>query len=106
MIRHIVLLDLPTGYDSAKLQSIMMGLSGLQSKIAGFVGFTQGINRDFEQMSTRYDYGFICDFADEATSQTYLSDPDHQALGAQLVRFCNGGADGIMVIDLDGGSDQ
>lgn len=106
MIRHIVLLDLPRGYDSAALEVLMAGLSGLQSKIAGFVGFNHGINRDFEQMSTRYAYGFICDFADQATSQAYLSDPEHQALGAQLAGLCNGGVDGIMVIDLDLGADQ
>lgn len=101
MIKHIVLLDLPGDYDSTALGAIMDGLNGLRQKIAGFTHFEHGPNRDFEAMSENCAYGFICHFADEDTSQAYIVDPDHRALGQRLVDLCKGGVDGISVIDLE-----
>ena len=101
MIKHIVLLDLPAAYDQKELQSIMGGLEDLRAKLDGFTGFAHGPNLDFEGMSPRSSYGFICDFQTEVTSRAYIIDPDHSALGARLVALCNGGVNGITVVDLD-----
>lgn len=101
MIRHIVLLDLVAGYDPAELAAVMAGLDGLRATIEGFTHFMHGPNRDFEAMSPRVGYGFICHFADEDVSQAYLANPDHKALGARLVPLCTGGVAGITVVDLD-----
>ena len=101
MIRHVVLLDLPEGHDSAELAAIMQGLAALQHDIDGFKSFAHGPNRDFEKMSPDCSYAFTCDFADEGTSLAYLENAKHKALGARLVALCNGGAKGITVIDMD-----
>lgn len=98
MIQHIVMLALKDGYDAAELQAVMAGLGALD--LPGFHGFSHGPNRDLEQKTPDYPYGFICTFADEASLRTYAADPVHQALGARLVALC-GGVAGIIVIDLE-----
>ncbi|WP_439155803.1 Dabb family protein [Yoonia sp.] len=104
MIQHIVLCDLPPDHDRQELAAVMDGLRGLQDKLPGFIGFAAGPNRDFENMSPGHDYGFVCQFADVATAQAYLVDPDHQALGARLVALCADGVNGLTVIDLETGA--
>ena len=101
MIRHIVLLDLPDDYDGAELRDIMQQLKALVGHLPGFTNFTHGPNRDFEQKSARFPYGFIGTFADAQALCTYAKDAAHSALGGRLVAMCRGGADGIMVIDLE-----
>lgn len=101
MIKHIVLLDLPAAYDRSELASIMSGLNALRAKLDGFSQFEHGPNRDFEGMSPKAAYGFICHFENEDTSRAYIVNPDHNALGQRLVALCNGGVDGITVVDLD-----
>lgn len=98
MIQHIVMLSPTDGYDKSELADVMQGLSAL--RISGFQGFTHGPNRDLENSTSDYPYGFICTFTDVAALRTYAGNVDHQALGARLVALCGGG-DGIMVIDLE-----
>lgn len=99
VIKHIVLLRLLPDYHAAELADVMAGLARL--KIAGFQGFAHGPNLDVEKKSTDYPYGFICNFADLDALHHYAADPAHKALGQRLVALCSGGADGIMVADLD-----
>jgi len=101
MIRHIVILELIPNHDVSELAEVMAELNALVGKIEGFTKFEHGPNRDLEEKSQAYPYGFICTFDDEASLQTYANDPRHQALGARLVAMCKGGGDGIMVMDLD-----
>lgn len=101
MIRHIVLLDLPDDHDTDELLDIMDQLATLVDHLPGFTGFEHGPNRDFEQKSARYPYGFIGTFTDAKALETYAKDAQHSALGARLVAMCRDGADGIMVIDLE-----
>lgn len=99
MIKHIVMLNLRPEHDAAELAAVMAGLDALEIK--GFSGFSHGPNRDIENKSPDYPYGFICNFTDLGGLRRYVSDPAHSALGARLVALCEGGADGIMVMDLD-----
>jgi len=101
MIRHIVMLELNPDHDKREFAEVMTDLSALTTKIEGFTQFEHGPNRDLENKSQAYPYGFICTFDDEASLHAYAGNPEHQALGARLVAMCRGGADGIMVVDLD-----
>lgn len=101
MIRHIVMLELAADAQADELAAVMDGLAALSSDIPGWIGFAHGPNRDFEGKSARYPYGFTCDFTDADALHRYAGDARHQALGARLVGLCEGGAAGIMVIDLD-----
>ena len=98
MIRHVVMLGLEEGYDPVELIAVMSGLAALD--LPGFTAFDHGPNRDLEQKTPAYPYGFICTFDDVAALQAYATDPGHQALGARLVALC-GGAEQIMVMDLE-----
>ncbi len=104
MIRHIVLLALTPDHDAGELADIMQQLAALVRHLPGFTDFEHGPNRDFENKSAQYSYGFIGTFADADALNTYANDAQHSALGARLVALCQGGADGIMVIDLDMGA--
>ena len=101
MIQHVVLLALEPGHDPAELSEIMQGLEALTAEIAGFTGFQHGPNKDFEGKSPGFPYGFICGFDSAEALHAYAMHPTHQALGARLVALCTGGADGIMVADLE-----
>lgn len=101
MIRHIVMLNLLSDYDPTELSAVMDGLARLGEVLPGFVGFEHGPNRDFENKSADYPYVFMCTFESAADVEVYANDPKHQALGGRLVAMCNGGADGIMVVDIE-----
>ncbi|MDX8354062.1 Dabb family protein [Cognatiyoonia sp. IB215182] len=101
MIRHIVLLNLKDDHDAAELEAILDQLAALVGVLPGFSAFEHGPNRDLEAKSQNYPYGFIGTFEDTDALQTYAGDARHSALGARLVDLCVGGADGIMVIDLE-----
>lgn len=99
MIRHIVLLAIPPDHDPDELHAIMHELAAMADHLPGFDNFEHGPNRDFEDRSARYPYGFIGTFTDADALQTYAQDARHSALGQRLVEMC--GDDGIMVIDLE-----
>lgn len=101
MIRHCVMLSLRPDHDAAALADILRGLATLCDRLSGASGFKAGPNRDFEDKSRAYSTGFTIDFNDEAALRRYAENPDHHALGVRLVAQCRGGADGIMVFDLE-----
>lgn len=101
MIRHVVMLALKPDEMPANVQDVMKSLDELRPQIAGFVDFEHGPNRDIENKSPDYPYGFVCTFEDVGALRSYADNADHKMLGARLVAMCNGGADGIMVMDLD-----
>ncbi|MEL6599166.1 MAG: Dabb family protein [Pseudomonadota bacterium] len=76
------------------LARFAQGLSGVQS-------VEVGPNRDFEGKSEGFGHGFIIRFRDRAALEAYAVDPTHVALGGRLCALCVGGADGIMVFDLE-----
>ena len=101
MIRHCVMLRLRDKADRRELTAIIKGLADLVERLDGCSGFYAGPNLDFEDKSGDYPYGFTLDARDEAALAAYAVDPDHVALGARLVDLCEGGAEGIVVFDLE-----
>lgn len=101
MLYHLVMLE-PEG-DGAMdtIRDAMAILEALPAQIEGFTEFRHGPNRDFEQKSERYPYGFLCTFTDNAALDAYVANPDHQRAGGMLVASCKNGADGIFVVDLE-----
>ncbi len=99
MIKHVVMLNLRADHDPAELADTMAGFDGLE--LSGFTDFTHGPNRDLENKTPNHPYGFICTFKNFDALQRYQADQKHKRLGARLKDMCNGGADGIMVMDLE-----
>ncbi|UWQ95432.1 Dabb family protein [Rhodobacteraceae bacterium M385] len=101
MLYHLVMLE-PDGPGAMpQIEQAMAILNTLSAQLSGFTEFRHGPNRDFEQKSERYPYGFLCTFTDKAALDAYTANPDHQRAGAMLVASCKNGADGIFVVDLE-----
>jgi hypothetical protein len=100
MIRHCVMLNLQDDAQE-KLLPVLEGLAALVDTLEGCSGFLAGVNRDFESKSPNHAFGFMFDAEDETALNTYAEHPRHKQLGATLVSLCKGGADGILVFDIE-----
>jgi Stress responsive A/B Barrel Domain len=98
MIRHVVLLKLRNASESPQ---IFAALKSLQSQISGIVDIRCGIDCSPEGLQRGYAHGFTVDFADAAARDAYLPHPAHQKVGAMIVAACEGGVDGILVLDWE-----
>ena len=101
MIRHIVLTKFQPGTPEDKIAGIYQGLADLTETLPGALGFKGGRSESPEQIERGYMHGFTVDFDDWNALQTYADNPDHKALGAQLVENAVGGIDGILVLDIN-----
>lgn len=101
MIRHIVLTKFKSQTTEGKITEIYAGLSKLTEKLSGAHNFTGGRSVSPEQIERGYMHGFVIDFDSRADLKTYAEQPEHLALGAQLVENAIGAIDGILVVDLD-----
>lgn len=101
MIRHCVMLRLRPDHDPRERAAVFAGLRDVAGRIEGCTEFLAGPNRDYENKSPEYPFGFTMDFATLENLATYAADAEHVALGARLVNLCTGGAEGILVYDLD-----
>lgn len=95
------MLRLGASADISDVQAVMQGIAGVVARLPGLDGFHAGANRDYEQKSAGFTWGFTLDASDAAALRVYASDAEHKLLGAALVTLCDGGADGIMVFDLE-----
>jgi hypothetical protein len=70
--------------------------------LPGILAVQVGANVSPEEgMDKGFSDGFIVDFADAASRDAYLVDEQHKAAGGQLVAASKGGADGILVYDME-----
>lgn len=101
MIRHIVALRFRAEVDQATRSALMAALGALRGHLPGILDFGHSPNVSPEKDVTHgFEQVFWFDFSDQLARDTYLGDPAHQAIGAQLVAGCVGGVDGIQVLDV------
>jgi hypothetical protein len=101
MIRHIVLTKFKPEVPEARVAEIYGGLEKLTERLAGAHGFTGGRSESPEQIERGYMHGFVIDFDSWDALKTYANHPEHRALGSDLVANAAGGAEGILVLDID-----
>lgn len=101
MIIHCVFLHLDHPDREKDCLSVMAALGALKSEVDGMVNFASGPNRDFEHKTPDHTFGFVITFQDRAAHLAYERHPRHVELGGQLVAMCRGGADGILVYDIE-----
>jgi hypothetical protein len=101
MIRHIVMTKFKPDVAEDKIRGIYDGLSALTEKLPGAANSTGGRSESPEQIERGYMHGFVIDFDSWDALQTYADNPEHKALGGQLVANAVGGIEGILVLDLD-----
>ena len=102
MIRHIVALNFIDGTTPEVKQTLYNDLAALDQKINGIIDFQARENVSVEEPVIHgFRDLFWFDFRDIEVRDAYLADPDHQAIGARLVAQCEGGIDGILVMDVE-----
>ncbi|MQQ10144.1 Dabb family protein [Epibacterium sp. SM1979] len=100
MILHCVFCNFKDDVPARDRTAILHQLEQFCGTLDGVFGFEHGPNLDFEQKSPAYDAGFVIRFENVAALHAYAKHPDHVVLGTRLCSLCNGGADGLMVFDL------
>lgn len=101
MILHTVFCAIKSDVSADDLDAVKSQLAALSICCDGFLSFEFGPNIDLERKSQGYSHGFLVRFEDRKALKQYAVHPDHQAAGAALVALCEGGADGILVFDLE-----
>lgn len=102
MIRHFVLLRFRDDVSQETKVSIYQELDALRGHIPGIRHFQAGPNMSIEHDLIRgFHDAFWFDFEDAGVRDIYLADGAHQAVGARIVAHTVGGADGVIVVDMD-----
>ncbi|CUH77763.1 Stress responsive A/B Barrel Domain protein [Tritonibacter multivorans] len=101
MILHCVFCNFSDAATAAQRQAILSELRDFAMSLRRCLSAEFGPNRDFEQKTQGYSHGFVLRFRDADALAEYAEHPTHRALGARLCALCTGGADGILVYDLE-----
>lgn len=101
MIRHIVLTKFKPGTPEDRIARIYAGLAAVVATMPGAGNFAGGRSDSPERIERGYMHGFTVDFDDWDALRAYTDNPEHKALGAQLVETAQGGIDGILVLDIE-----
>lgn len=102
MIRHCVFLKFKAEISGTEKQALYSELKALGAILPGIVKFDAKANSSPEiGMDKGFSDGFIIDFDTPESRDIYLDAPEHKAVGAKLVAASQGGADGILVYDME-----
>lgn len=102
MIRHCVFLKFKPEVTDAEKQKLYDELEALDGILPGILKFDAKANSSPEiGMDKGFSDGFIIDFDTAKSRDIYLDAPEHKAVGAKLVAASQGGADGILVYDME-----
>ena len=105
MIRHCVFIRFRPEISETEKAALFAAIAALRPRVPGFLAAHIGRNVSPETgMDKGYADGLIVDFADAAARDAYLVDPEHRKTGAKLVAAAVGGAEGILVYDLEVGA--
>ena len=99
-VRHIVLCQMKPGVPEAEIDTLWAELEALRAAVAGMGPVRAGPNHSPEDAGRGYTHAFTIDFESAAARDAYLVHPAHIAAGARLAQMCEGGAQGICVLDI------
>ena len=102
MIRHFVMLRFRANVSREEKQALYAALDGLRGHLSGALAFQAVDNVAVEHDLVRGNKdAFWFDFTDAEARDAYLVDAEHQAVGARLVEYLDGGVDGVTVFDME-----
>jgi hypothetical protein len=101
MIRHAVLLKVRSDFTASEISDVFTALKNPKSEIPGIISISTGKDNSPEGIQRGHTHGFTVDFDSAASRDAYLPHPAHQNVGARIVAICEGGVDGITVVDWD-----
>ncbi|MEM9707997.1 MAG: Dabb family protein [Pseudomonadota bacterium] len=102
MIQHIVLCRFREDVSSSEIAAIWQELDRLRDVIPGMGRATFGENTSPEALGRGHGHGFVIEFDTAMARDAYLVHPKHKVAGSRLVAACEGGVDGITVVDIGG----
>lgn len=100
-VAHVVLVRFRPDVAKPEIESVFKDLEKLRDTIPGITRIRTGTNSSPEGMGHGYNHLFIVDFINAAARDAYLEDQRHVAVGRRLLSLADGGADGLIVVDLD-----
>jgi hypothetical protein len=100
MIRHIVLLQIPSHVPDAEITSMIRQLETTALAVPGMMAFCGGAKRPGSGMSQGFTHAVNIDFIDEAARDIYLSELDYDRLGIRLSDMTEGGLGGILIMNI------
>ena len=103
MLAPCVFLNFSDLHDTDARMAVLKALGDLKDEVDGLLAYHYGPNLDFENKSPDHSEGFVVMFRDRAAHLAYETHPRHVELGGKLVDMCVGGADGIIVYDIECG---
>ena len=101
MIRHLVLTRFRSDVAVGEIAAVFNDLANLRGHMPKMLAFHAGANVSPEGLGRGYSHAIAIDFTDSAARDAYLVDPAHKAAGARLVAACEGGVEGVLVVDLE-----
>ncbi len=101
MILHAAYCAIRPEVSRAGIAAVFAELEALVGQCEGLQSFEAGPNIDLEQKSQGFTHGFVMRFSSRAALEAYANHPAHLLAAGALVDICAGGAEGIMVFDLD-----
>ncbi len=102
MIRHCVFIHFNESVTSAEVVALLDEIVALKNHLPGIIDVHLGANVSPEVgMDKGFSNGFIIDFDSSAARDRYLDDERHKKAGAKLVASAVGGAEGILVYDME-----
>ena len=102
MIRHHVLLRFKTSVSAETKQGLYAELKDLQRHLDGVLDVRTLPNISVEpELISGFKDIFWFDFADAQARDAYIADPLHQAIGARILAQIQGGAAGIIIVDVE-----
>lgn len=101
MILHCVFCKFLDEISQKERSTLLSELAAFAGTLNGVIGFEHGPNRDFEGKSAGFTDGFVIQFSDPEALSQYAVHPTHVKLGKRLCDMCVGGADGIIVFDIE-----
>lgn len=99
-VRHIVLCRITPGTPQATLDALWAELDALRAHIPGMGPLRAGADASPEGLGRGYTHAFTVDFESTAARDAYLAHPAHRSAGARLTALCEGGKDGLCVLDV------
>ena len=97
-VRHVVLCKVLSGAE-AEFAEVMAGLEGLRDHLV-MGPMAWGPNTSPEGLDRGYSHGFSIEFPTGEARDAYLEDTGHKTLGARLCGVCDGGVEGLLVVDF------
>jgi hypothetical protein len=101
MIRHCVFVKLKANTSAEEREGLTADLAALKDVIPSITAAHFSSNVSPEGLGRGYNFGFVMDFIDAAARDGYLPHPAHEKAAGRLVAACEGGAEGVLVYDLE-----